>query len=440
MKYHIFCLGLPLLLILFSCSDNDQFFDGGNGTEVNPYQISTIEQLQAINDEEYLDKHFIQVRDIDAANSLSDGEPIKLNPIGSRETPFTGNYNGDGHSIAGISDLFEDRTDLHVGLFGYVHNGAIENLYLINPSSNKFRKAYGGELIYESGVMINSYIPELDVDNLQVMGGLVGYNDGGSINNVHSEISLASRRHHIGGLAGYSSGNIVNSSAKANITAFGFGGGLVAINQGVVEDSFAGGWISGTGAAGGLVGMNDGGQIFRSQSDGEVQSGFRTGGFVGINSGSIESSNAMGSVRSDRGPGGGFAGINSGNISTSYSIIEVWNFEPGESIGGFIGLNMEDGRINDSYAAGLITIVDGIGTVVGGFLGNNMGQSDAAYWDTESTGQNQGVGEGDPEGATGLTTAQMTGPAAEANMPEFDWVNVWRTTDGYPVLRWQEGE
>ena len=103
-------------------------------------------------------------------------------------------------------------------------------------------------------------------------------------------------------------------------------------------------------------------------------------------------------------------------------------------------MNMEDARINDSYAAGLITVVDGIGTVVGGFLGNNMGQSDATYWDTETTGQNQGVGEGNPVGAIGLITTQMTGPAAEANMPEFDWVNVWRTTDGYPVLRWQEGE
>jgi len=24
-------------------------------------------------------------------------------------------------------------------------------------------------------------------------------------------------------------------------------------------------------------------------------------------------------------------------------------------------------------------------------------------------------------------------------MPEFNWVNIWRTTeDGYPVLRWEE--
>jgi hypothetical protein len=28
----------------------------------------------------------------------------------------------------------------------------------------------------------------------------------------------------------------------------------------------------------------------------------------------------------------------------------------------------------------------------------------------------------------------------EANMPEFDWNAVRRTTEGYPVLQWQGGE
>ena len=75
----------------------------------------------------------------------------------------------------------------------------------------------------------------------------------------------------------------------------------------------------------------------------------------------------------------------------------------------------------------------------GAFAGVNSGMIEHGYWDKESTGMDTGVDQGDPEGATGLSTAQMTGPSAEQNMREFDWVNIWRTTeDGYPVLRWEE--
>jgi hypothetical protein len=78
-------------------------------------------------------------------------------------------------------------------------------------------------------------------------------------------------------------------------------------------------------------------------------------------------------------------------------------------------------------------------SLFGAFAGENSGMIDHGYWDQESTGMDTGVNQGDYEGTTGLTTAEMTGAAAEQNMREFDWVNIWRTTeDGYPVLRWEE--
>ena len=430
------CFLLIFLLILISCSDNDQFFDGGSGTEANPFQISTVEQLQEIGEEENLEKHFIQVADIDAAAFAEDGEDMSLKPIGNRETPFTGTYNGNGYKITGTLPVFSDLNAQHLGLFGYVRDGVIENVNLKYVSPMNVSKGYSDIEVSDQLAVMAFNIPDLDIESLRLMGSLVGFNDGGIIRNVHTDIALSSRRHHIGGLAGYSSGEIIESSAKVDVSAFGFGGGLVVYNTGLIEESHASGRVSGTGAAGGLAGMNDGGEILRSYSDGEVFSGFRTGGLVGINSGYIENSLALGIVDSGPGPAGGFAGVNGGEISNSYSNVEVSAFQEGESIGGFIGMNTESGTVQTSYATGLIDTPGEL--IVGGFIGDNVGQKTSCYWDTETTGQSKGVGEGNPDGATGLTTEQMTGPAAEQNMPEFDWMNTWRTTDGYPVMRWEQ--
>ena len=97
--------------------------------------------------------------------------------------------------------------------------------------------------------------------------------------------------------------------------------------------------------------------------------------------------------------------------------------------------------IQNAFIAGTMNIDGDVEFIssFGGYTAVNLGTIDHGYWDQELTGMDVGVDEGDPEGATGLTTSEMTGPAAEQNMPEFDWVNIWRTTeDGYPVLRWEE--
>jgi len=71
------------------------------------------------------------------------------------------------------------------------------------------------------------------------------------------------------------------------------------------------------------------------------------------------------------------------------------------------------------------------------------------YWDTESTGQQEGVGEADnePNEVVGLVTAEMQGKAAAQNMDTLDFDETWFTVeegdtfnqtvtdDGYPILQ-----
>src|SRR6056297_1049399 len=89
-------------------------FAGGSGTEEDPYQISTVEELQEIKD--YTDKHFIQINDIDASETETWNDGKGFVPIGDDVVHFTGSYNGSDYIIDG---LFINTTISYVGLFGY---------------------------------------------------------------------------------------------------------------------------------------------------------------------------------------------------------------------------------------------------------------------------------------------------------------------------------
>lgn len=67
--------------------------------------------------------------------------------------------------------------------------------------------------------------------------------------------------------------------------------------------------------------------------------------------------------------------------------------------------------------------------------GNSVTES---YWDTESTGQNNGIGVNRGTfDAEGLTTGEMQGSEAENNMNDLDFTDTWDVVadpDDYPIL------
>lgn len=293
-----------------------RFFDGGDGTPGNPYQISRLDQLQAM--QEFPDSHFILIGDIDASDT-STGEGF--NPVGDNTTPFTGSLDGNGFVI---SDLTINRsTEQYVGLFGVIADGAtIENVYL---------------------------------ENADVTGGT-----------------------EVGIMAGSNNGDII--------------------------DSYSTGAVSGTDDVGGLAGRNNGTIQQSFSSAVTLASNENVGGLVGNNSSTILSAYATGDV--------------TGNTN----------------VGGLVGVNAASGEITETYAAGAVS-----GSIsVGGLMGVNNGTTDISYWDIQASGQVGGAGSGDTTGMTGLTTAQMTGDDADdpGNMEDFDWAEIWATTDGYPVFQW----
>lgn len=352
-------------------------FDDGDGSEESPYQLSSVIQLQEVQN--YLNAHFIQTADIDALATATWNNNEGFIPIGDDVHPFTGSYDGDGFEINGLTVNRQDA--FNIGLFGYI--------------------------------------------------------DGGSVRNVSLQgIDLVGER--VGGIAGFNDGSIDSVSVEGTIVSQNIAGGIAGRNIGLIENAEASVIIRGADNAGGIVGINSN-LITKSYSSATIEnSALFAGGFAGRNSGRISESYAKGSVSGTESIGG-FVGVNNpgGVITNSYSLTNVTGTDV---IGGFAGENSTATDIEFSYSAGTVNGSTNTGGFIG-INSSESALLNGTYWDVESSGVAQGVGTGPSDDIIDLTTAEMTGDEAEVNMIEFDWLEIWITSAAnYPVLRWQTTE
>lgn len=135
---------------------NDSVFAGGTGTQDDPYQVSTPEQLNEVRN--YLNKYFIQINDIDMTEATSEGgaywnDGTGWIPIGTYESPVRG-YDGGGFKIIGLN-IYESTGVRYgtggwaqiAGLFGYIGEGSIvENVIL---TDGEYRITRGADVLVD---------------------------------------------------------------------------------------------------------------------------------------------------------------------------------------------------------------------------------------------------------------------------------------------------
>ena len=155
---------------------------------------------------------------------------------------------------------------------------------------------------------------------------------------------------------------------------------------------------------GGLVGDNSHGGITGRHAIVSISGDGSVGGLAGSSDGSIVAGYAMGSVSGIYYGIGGLVGDNKGTISASYTTASVFGTTASVGLGGLVGSN--DGTIIASYVAASVSG----GSRVGGFVGVNGGSVTASYWDTETSEQSAGVGEGSEDGVEGKTTEELQLP------------------------------
>ena len=360
-------------------------------------------------------------------------------PIGTEEDDlFTGTFDGQGYEIR---DLFINRPDEYVGLFSCVEEGGV---------------------IKDIGV-VNADV----TGDYEYVGGLVGGNFAGSVNNCYSTGSVTGR-YFVGGLVGCNyEGTVSNSYATGSVTGSWKVGGLVGVNHGNVSNSYATGSVTGSWTVGGLVGQNGkyqhGGTVSNSYATGSVTGESLVGGLMGENTGNVIHSYSTGSVTGSS-EVGGLVGWNSyyGTVSNSYS---SGNVTGDHYVGGLVGYNDQGSTVSNSYSTGSVTGSSHVGGLVGwnyestvsnsystghvqgderigGLAGLNSGAVTNSFWDIETTGQ------ATSDGGTGKTTEEMQDIATFSGagwnitavaMNETDPTYIWNIVDGqaYPLLSWQ---
>jgi hypothetical protein len=324
---------------------------------------------------------------------------------------FKGTFDGQGYEIR---DLFIDRpTEYDVGLFGYVdEGGVIENVGMVN----------------------------VDVTGEERIGGMVGFNDHGTVSNSYSTGSVTGV-HKVGGLVGYNRfGTVSNSYSTGNVHGTADVGGLVGDNdRSTVSNSYSTGSVTGEDGVGGLMGLlRYGGTVFNAYSTGNVTGNTYVGGLVGRNSNStVSDSYSTGNVHGTADVGGLLGWNMDGTVSNSYSTGSV----TGDSyIGGLVGVNQWNSTVSDSYATGSVFGNEWVGGLVG--QSNNSTVSNS-FWDTETSGQ------ATSDGGTGKNTTEMKDIAtflgavwdiiAVANPSTRNPSYIWNIVDDetYPFLSWE---
>ena len=412
-------------------------YEGGDGTEGNPYQIATPQQLallaQQTNTGTGGDAHYILVNDIclNVENDSIDWPVIGKETSQNLPIYFTGVFDGNGHTI---ERMIIRENHLDAGLFGHTRGAVIKNLHVTDASIQVgsdvgiiVGQAYNTSIInctvqnssishehnsnnYVGGI-VGGYYPTdnasdtvyikdcvsevrfLNPERFFIAGGIVGRCmtmsvDGGYavIENCenHSDVRGS---HHVGGIMG-DADNSHNGESLALI----------------IKGCRNYGTISSTTFCGGIVAHSWGIQMIGCLNMGEVvardvNSDVLVGGLAALlkESVMVECVN-KGNVISESNFGtqiGGLVGYNDESvIANSYNLgtIAAPNSTPANStvaIGGIVGGST--GRIFNVYNAGALTVPETPSGAETGDYGHILGAGDVAehylncYWLEQDT-------------------------------------------------------
>lgn len=368
-------ISLATLLFAFVNVHPVHAFSNGDGSSGAPYWVGDCNDLQAIKDD--LDAHYIIVNEIDCTDTATWNGGKGFDPIGNDGAPFTGMLDGYNRPIEGLTINRADDTlgdaggsvDEHdVGLFGRTDGASINRIKLVHAKVKGYENV-GGVVGYALNTSINQASVNETAASTQKScnsgeyciwarygtygGGLVGYMNGGSIEQGHTGGPVKGSGNVIGGLVGHMDGaaTLTNSTSYSNVDGGSYIGGAV----GLIDHS--------------SVSVSDvyaSGDVLATTNDEDGKSGIYAGGFVGSidSAATIQKSHATGNVHADTGAVGGFAGgSNSGHISDSYATGDVST--DGYLAGGFAG-GLEGGQYYTLYASGDVSA--NVGSV-GGFAG-----------------------------------------------------------------------
>ena len=389
-------------------------FDGGTGTESDPYKIKTAEQLscfaKSVNEgETYEGKYIKQIKNIKLNENLNEqatsgdlsnahvwksagyfyrDQSINQNVVRT----FAGTYDGDNHIISGMyitNDSSPVNSACYKGLFGHSTNATFKNM--------KLDDVYANTSTYDFGALSGYTYKNLTVENVTTYGnayagysaGLITYHDSASegsvrFENVTNNINLSYDGNYVSGVIHKITG--VPASNEPNI-----------IFRNVTNNGERNiiGYSQGTG---GIIGSCGGGYLLMENvvntGDFNFDIGTQNAGLVGElytgNSSNMPGNNIR---ESDGGYLGGLVGgannetviencYNSGNIiakktyNSGITIEDAAIATPNCYVAGIVAGTNSTLKITNSYNTGDIS---GLYGYAAGIVGNASGYNDETF-------------------------------------------------------------
>lgn len=290
------------------------------------------------------------------ANDLDfKGEPIRLN-----STTFTGELDGDGHTIKnpGVNEI-EQITQF--SMF-YMNRGTIKNLNVENINVNII--ADNEEINYQEGIFAK--INYGTIDNCTTSGNI----------NIQSDNSI----NFIGGIVGnLYDGAIRNCVNKVNITCTsGTVGGITAYRAGgIIESCTNEGNLTGSNVNG--ICMEYVGTLSNCTNTGNITATNVGSGMVTYNQSNIINCKNSGNITSENGMVAGIAIYN--YYVTIENCVNEGNLTGCNVVAGIVGINGDsngaEGTIKNCTSTGSITIQPAIQyeqdvLYIGGIAGNHI--------------------------------------------------------------------
>ena len=212
-------------------------------------------------------------------------------PIGTKTKPFKGTFDGGGFTITGL--YINDSTKNYVGLFGCVgENGTVKDVTL-KDSYVSGNECVGGICGYNKGGTVQNCHNTGTVSGAQSVGGVCGENrNSGIIQKCDNAGTVSGTGESIGGVCGVNVANLNSTptiqecynTGKVSSTWFRVGGVCGNNNGGTVKKSYNTGTVSGEDTVGGVCGCNE-----KSSSYSATVNGC-------YNTGTVSGANAVGGV------------------------------------------------------------------------------------------------------------------------------------------------
>ena len=379
-------------------------FTAGNGTEAEPYEISTENQLNHMRMHTSDGAFYILKKNIAITEDLASDEPKELGdpdwsegnfePIGNETAPFKGHLDGNGFTVSGLNIIGTQghgdtkRAADYAGLFGYLASGSSVTDLTIDASNIGGYQYVGAVAGYNEGTVKDCTLGSKGVINGDGdTGGIVGYSNYPLVS-LRNLGKVTGEKINTGGIVGYicAPGTALlycqnEGSVAGNERTGGIAGTFTASqdSESVIKECYNKGTVDGGKyQAGGIAGYAGAGYysatIESCGNMGEITGTGNNGGIAGIldkgknfiksckNSGTVEGSGA-----------GGIAGYNRGVISNCYNSGDISANIDG---GGIVAYQTDgDGEITKCYNEGSV-IADGY---AGGIIGENGSEVSNCY-------------------------------------------------------------